>query len=65
LVARIQRARDTTCCVRLYGVRVQALNEQTWRLKFLSGCIVVSLFGSAIYIEMDPGSQAVAIRFGP
>ena len=29
----------------LYGVRVQALNEQIWRLQFLSGCIVVSLLG--------------------
>jgi hypothetical protein len=41
LVARILKARDTTFCVSLYGVRMQALNEQIWRLKFLSSCIVL------------------------
>ena len=28
-------------CESLYGVRMQALNEQIWRLNFLSSCNVV------------------------
>ena len=48
LVARIRRARDTTCSVSLYGVRMQALND-------------VSLYGVRMHASSERADLAAEL----